>query len=72
MNIGLKQEEDEEGIIMEMLLDSSVTELVMSSEFARKNKFKNKRLERPIYIRNINSNFNYKGLIEHILGVELF
>jgi len=72
VNIGLKQEEDEEGIIMEMLLDSSVTELVMSSEFARKNKFKNKRLERPIYIRNINSNFNYKGLIEHILGVELF
>jgi len=38
----LKQEDDEDGITMKALLDSRVTGLVMSSEFARKNKFKKK------------------------------
>ena len=40
VKIGLKQEEDEEEIVVEALLDSRVTELVMSSEFTRKNKFR--------------------------------
>ena len=44
----------------------------MSSEFARKNKFKKKKLDRLIYIRNIDSTFNHEGLIEHIVKVELF
>ena len=44
----------------------------MSSEFARKNKFKKKKLDRLIYIRNIDSIFNHEGLIEHIVKVELF
>ena len=43
---------------MEMLLDSSVMKLVMSSEFAKKQRFKLKKIERPIYVRNINSSFN--------------
>jgi len=42
VKIGLKQEDDEDGITMKVLLDSRVTGLVMSSEFARKNKFKKK------------------------------
>ena len=30
----------------------------MSSEFAKKQRFKLKKIERPIYVRNINSSFN--------------
>ena len=56
---------------MEALLDSGVTGLVVSSEFARKNKFK-KKLEKQIYVRNVNSIFNHKELIEHMVEVELF
>ena len=44
MKIGLKQEDDEEGIVVEVLLDSSATELVMSLEFTRKNIFKKKEV----------------------------
>ena len=44
----------------------------MSLEFTRKNRFKTRRLERLIYVRNINSIFNYEGLIEYRLEVELF
>ena len=48
VKIKLKQEEDEEGIIIETLLDSGVTGLMMSLEFARKDKFRKKKLDRPI------------------------
>jgi len=71
VKIELKQEDDEERIVVEVLLDSGVTELVMSLEFVRKNRFK-KKLERLIYVRNIDSTFNHKGLIEHTVKVELF
>ena len=55
-----------------MLLDSRVTRLVISSEFVRKYKFKKKKLDRPIYIKNIGGIFNYKELIKYIVEVELF
>jgi len=57
--------------VADALLDSSTTELVVSSEFVKKNKFK-KKLERQIYVRNVNSIFNHKGPMEHIVEVELF
>jgi len=44
----------------------------MSLKFAKKNDFKKKKLERPIYMRNVNGTFNYKRLIEHMVEVELF
>ena len=57
---------------MEALVDSRVTGLVMSSEFTRKNKFRKKKLNRLIYMRNVNGIFNYEGLIKHMVEVELF
>jgi len=50
VKIGLKRIDTQEGIIVEGLLDSSVTGLVTSSEFARKQWFKLKKIERPIYV----------------------
>ena len=44
----------------------------MSSEFARKQGFKLKRLERPMYIRNMDSSLNKKGPIEHIVEVNIY
>ena len=57
---------------METLLDSGVTGLVISSEFARKQGFKLKKIERPIYVRNINSSFNKEGPIEHMIEVNIY
>ena len=53
-------------------MNSGTIGLVMSLEFVRKNRFKKKKLERLIYVRNIDSVFNHKGLIEHTVEVELF
>jgi len=36
VKIGLEMTDTQEGVIVEILLDSKVIELVMSSEFARK------------------------------------
>ena len=44
----------------------------MSSEFARKQGFKLKKIERPIYVRNVNSSFNKKELIEYMVEVYIY
>ena len=57
---------------MEVLLDSVVMGLVMSSEFAKKIRFKLKKIERPIYIRNVNRTFNKEGPMEYIVKVNIY
>ena len=58
VKIGLERVDTQEGITVEALLDSGATGLVMSSEFAKKQGFKLKRLERLMNIRNVNGSFN--------------
>jgi len=58
VKIGLERIDMQKGITVEALLDSSATELVMSSEFSRKKRFKLKKIERPIYIRNVDGTLN--------------
>ena len=71
VKIGLKQEE-EEGIMVDTLLDSGATGLVMSKEFARKHRFRRTKLERLIYVRNINGMLNYVGPIVDTVEVEIY
>jgi len=72
VKIGLKQEEEEEGVVTEALLDSSTTGLVMSEEFARRHKFRRTKLERPVYMRNVDGMLNYAGPIVDTVEVEIF
>jgi len=71
VKIGLKRKE-EEGIVVEALLDSGATGLVMSKEFARKQRFRRTKLERPIYIRNMDGTLNYVGPIVDTVEIEIF
>jgi len=72
VKIGLKQEEEEEEVVTEALLDSGATGLVMSEEFARRHKFKRTKLERPVYVKNVDSTLNYAGPIVDTVEVEIF
>jgi len=72
VKIGLERIAMQEGITMEVLLDSGATGLVMSSEFARKQGFKLKRLERLMYIRNVDRLLNKEELIEHMVEVNIY
>ena len=67
-----EEEEDKERIVTEVLLDSRATELVISEEFVRRHKFKRTKLERPVYMRNINSTLNSVGPIVDTVEVKIF
>ena len=61
VKIGLEKVDIQEGVIVKALLDSRATELVMSSEFSRKQGFKLKKIERSIYVRNVDGFFKKKA-----------
>ena len=65
VKIRLERIDTQEGITVEVLLDSRVTGLVMSSEFTKKQGFKLKKLERPMNVRNVNGSLNKEGPIEN-------
>ena len=44
----------------------------MSSEFAKKQGFKLKKLERPIQVRNVDGSFNKEGPIENTVEVNIY
>ena len=72
VKIGLERIDTQKGITVEALLDSRVTEVVMSLEFVQKQGFKLKKIERPIYVRNVNSFFNKEESIEYIVEVNIY
>jgi len=72
VKIGLKQEKEEEGVVTEALLDSGVTRLVMSEEFAKRHKFRRTKLERLVYVRNVDGMLNYAGPVVDTVEVEIF
>jgi len=72
VKIGLERVDMQKGVTVEVLLDSGAIGLVISSEFVRKQGFKLKKIKRLIYIRNVDSSFNKKRPIEHIVEVNIY
>ena len=71
VKIGLKRIDIPEEIMVGALLDSMAIYLVMSSEFTRKQMFKLKKIERLIYVRNVDSTFNREKLIKYTVEVNI-
>ena len=72
VKIGLERIDIQEGVTVEALLDSKATRLVISLEFARKQGFKLKKIEKPIYMRNMNGMLNKKGPIENTVEINIY
>jgi len=72
VKIGLERIDTQEGVMVEALLDSGAMGLVMSSEFAKKQGFKLKKLERPMNVRNVDRSLNKKGPIEYTVEVNIY
>ena len=72
VKIGLERIDTQEGITVEVLLDSRAMGMVISSEFARKQGFKLKKLERPMQVRNIDGSFNKEGPIENTVEINIY
>jgi len=72
VKIGLERVDMQEGVMVEVLLDSGATGLVMSFESAKKQGFKLKKIEKSIYVRNVDGTFNKEGLIENTVEVNIY
>ena len=72
VKIGLEKIDTQEGVTVEALSDSGATELVMSLEFAKKQGFKLKKLERPMNVRNLDGSLNKEGPIEYTVEVNIY
>ncbi len=72
VKIGLERIDIQKEVAVEALLNSRAMGLVMSLEFARKQRFKLKKMKKPIYVRNINETFNKKRLIENTVEVNIY
>ena len=72
VKIGLERIDTQKRIIIEALLDSGVTGLVMSLEFAKKQEFKLKKLKRLVNVRNMNGLFNKEGSIKNTVEVNIY
>jgi len=71
VKIGQEIIDIQERVTVEVLLDSSITRLVMSLKFAKKQEFKLKKIKRLIYIRNMDEIFNKEELIENTVEVNI-
>jgi len=71
VKIGLERIDIQEGIMVEELLDNKAMRLVMSSEFT-KSRVLNYKIERPIYIRNMDGFFNKERPIEYIVEINIY
>ena len=72
MKIRLERIDMQEGITVEALLDSGAMRLVMRLEFAKKQDFKLKKLEKPMNVRNVDGLLNKEGPIEHTVEVNIY
>jgi len=72
VKIGLERIDIQEGVTVEALLDSGATGLVISLEFAKKQGFKLKKLERLMQVRNVDGSFNREGPIENTVEVNIY
>jgi len=72
VKIGLDRIDTQKEVMVEALLDSGATGLVMSLEFTRKQEFKLKKIERQIYVRNMYGTFNKKKQIENTVEVNIY
>jgi len=71
VKISLERINTQEEVMVEALLDSRAIGLVMNSEFTKKQGFKLKKMERPIYVRNVDEIFNKKRPIENTVEVNI-
>ena len=72
IKIGLERINTQKGVTVEVLLDSEAIGLIISLEYTRKYEFKLKKIERPIYMRNVNDSFNKERPIEYTVEVNIY
>ena len=69
VKIYLRQKDEEDKTIVQVLLNNRAKKLVITLKFTKKHKSKKKKLERLIYMRNVNGIFNHEEPIEYTVEI---
>jgi len=72
LNIGVEKINTHEGIMIRVLLDSSVTKMFIDRQTTARHEFKLQKLERPIAIRNVDDTNNSGGAITYQVEYNVF
>ena len=72
MNIGVEKVNIHKGIIVKVLLDSSITEIFIDKKMAARHRFRLQKLERLVTVRNIDSTNNSGRAITHQIEVNIY
>jgi len=72
LNIGVEKVNIHKGIIVKVLLDSSVTEIFIDKKMAARHRFRLQKLERLVTVRNIDSTNNSRRAITHQIEVNIY
>jgi len=72
LNIEVKKIDMYEGIIVQVLLDSDVTEMFINKKIVVKYGFRLQKLKRLVMVRNINRTNNSGGAIIHQVEVNVY
>ena len=72
LNIKVKKIDMYEGIIVQVLLDSDVTEMFMNKKIVVKYGFRLQKLKRLVMVRNMNRTNNSGGAIIHQVEVNVY
>jgi len=72
LNIGVEKIDIHEGIMVKILLDSSVTGIFIDQKIAARHRFRLQKLERLIVVRNVDGTNNSTGAITHQVEVNIY
>jgi len=72
LNIGVEKVNIHKGIIVKVLLDSSITEIFIDKKMAARHRFRLQKLERLVTVRNIDSTNNSGRAITHQIKVNIY
>jgi len=72
LNIGVEKVNIHKGIIVKVLLDSSITEIFIDKKMAARHRFRLQKLERLVTVRNIDSTNNSGRAITHQIEVNIY
>ena len=72
LNIGVEKIDMHEGIMIKALLDSGAMGMFMDKRMVARHGFKLQKLERPIFIRNVDRTNNSEGAITHQVECNIY
>ena len=72
LNIGMEKVDMHEGVIVKVLLDSSMTGMFIDKRMAAKHGFRLQKLKRLIMVRNVDGTNNSGGAIIHQVQANMY